>query len=126
VATLIVIVIWAILLGLAILTLGLIAVAVLAGLAIGAAVRRGAWSGAAHAPSGQLGIIASILAAAAWLGGTYGGYVASLLLIPGSQVDLAQRMANVPFSQFIGEQQGPFVVLQMIVLVVLAARTATR
>ncbi len=118
-------VVWALLYGLFDVTAGLLAVAAVGGWLIGASVRHGAWGGAAHEPDARLRAAAAVLGGGAWLVGSFLAYVVSLLTrIPESQASLAQRMANVPFPQFVAEQQGAIAVVQLALLVLLAWRAA--
>jgi hypothetical protein len=74
------------------LTWGLIAVGVVGGWVIGAAVARGAWRGEPHLPDRRLRLWAAALGLISWLGGMFVAYVASGLLFPAANTPLTERI----------------------------------
>lgn len=86
------------------LSFGLIAVALMGGWIIGAGVRHGAWRGASHQPARVLQLLGAVLATGAWFGGAFVAYVVSRALLPESDLSLAERLADVSFADYIGQQ----------------------
>ena len=74
------------------LTWGLIAVGVVGGWIIGAAVARGAWRREPHLPDRRLRLWAAALGLISWLGGMFVAYVASGLLFPAANTPLTERI----------------------------------
>jgi hypothetical protein len=99
-AALVVAVIYGVLWGAVQLYLGLIAVAVMGGWLIGAGVRRGAWRSGQHLPDVRLRLLSAGLALAAWLGGAFVAWVSSRALLPQSTLDLAERLAELGFTEY--------------------------
>ncbi|HUG46858.1 MAG TPA: hypothetical protein VMP67_00415 [Candidatus Limnocylindria bacterium] len=83
---------------------GLIAVAIMLGWVIGAAIRRGAWARAAHPATRRLQVLGAVLGVVAWLGGAFVAYLSSRLVLPGSSASLAERLADLPFGEFMTQQ----------------------
>ena len=90
--------------GAGILQFGLIAVAIMFGWLIGAAVRHGAWRGLAHHPTRRLQLLGSAFGVLAWFGGAFVAYLVSRALLPESDLTFAQRLEDVPFSVYMTQQ----------------------
>ena len=100
-------------------TAGLVAVAVLGGWLIGVGVRTGAWQGLAHRPSKAPLALAAGLGAVAWLGGLVLAWLISQALLPTSTRPYLDRLAAMPFPEWIAPQLAPldYLVLAMLVIV---------
>ena len=81
--------------------LGLIAVGVMGGWLIGAAVTHGAWHGSLHIPDRRLRILAAAIAAGSWLVGAFVAYFTSQALFPNPTTDLLQRLSFGGFSEYL-------------------------
>jgi hypothetical protein len=92
---------------------GLTVVAGVLGWAIGAAVRVGTWSGAAHLPDGRSGIIAIVLGLLTWLTGTFLVYLYALATLPASSVSFAERLAAQPFLDWLAPQVVPLAPVEL-------------
>lgn len=103
---------------------GLIVVSIALGWLVGTGVAWGAWGEAAHPAVHRLRVDAVVLALAAWLVGSFAIYVFELAFLPGSQLTLFQRMANVPFLEFTLQQFLPFQPLELVLVAVFAWRAA--
>jgi hypothetical protein len=90
--------------GAAVLYFGLVALAVAGGWLIGAGVRHGAWRAAwrspRHVPSRRLKAFASAVAVVTWFGAAFVAYVVSRALLPESDLTLAERLAELSFSEY--------------------------
>lgn len=75
------------------LTWGLIAIGVVGGWVIGAAVARGAWHGEPHLGDRRVRLWAAVVGAFSWLGGMFVAYVASGLLFPAASTPLTERIS---------------------------------
>jgi hypothetical protein len=95
---------------------GVTVVAALGGWLIGRAVRHGAWSGRAHISSPAPLVLAVLLALAAWLVGEIGAYLLSLATLPDSVRTLPERMADLPFLDWLSPQFGPFEIVSLFLL----------
>lgn len=87
-------------------TAGLIALAILGGWAVGAAVRRGAWAGLPHRPSASPGLLGLLLGALTWVGALVLAWVVAMAILPGSERSLLERLAATPFPDWLGPQVG--------------------
>jgi hypothetical protein len=83
------------------LTWGLIAVAVMGGWVIGAAVRSGAWRGQLHERARSLQLLAVVLGIFSWLGGMFVSYVLSQALFPDAATPLMERLSAAGFAAYI-------------------------
>lgn len=90
--------------GAGVLQFGLIAVAIMFGWLIGAAVRHGAWRGLAHHPTRRLQLLGAAFGVVAWFGGAFVAYLASRALLPQSDLSFFQRLEDVSFSMFMSQQ----------------------
>jgi hypothetical protein len=104
--------------------LGLLALSALGGFGIGAAVHRGAWTGRREVPGRGVPAVAALLALFAWLGGHFGAYLFSLLLRPDSSLSFAERMAQSSFGDWLAPQLGVAQAIEIVLLVSLAAYAA--
>lgn len=103
---------------------GLIVVSIALGWLVGTGVAWGAWGEAPHAAVPRIRLEAIVLALAAWFVGSFAVYVFELIFLPGSNLSLLQRMANVPFLEFTVQQFLPFGPLELILIAVFAWRAA--
>jgi len=106
--------------GAGLLQFGLIAVAIMFGWLIGAAVRHGAWRGLAHHPTRRLQLLGAGFGVVAWFGGAFVAYLASRALLPESDLSFAQRLADVSFSDYMTQQYEAGGMVQAIGLAALA------
>jgi len=83
---------------------GLIAVAVMGGWLIGAAIRRAAWRSVAHHPTRRLQLLGASFGVVAWFGGAFVAYLISRALLPGSDFSFAERLADVTFGDYLNQQ----------------------
>ncbi len=102
------------------LLVGVAVVAALGGWLIGRAVRRGAWSGRAHVPSPAPLLLAVLLALAAWLVGEIGAYLLSLAALQDSVRSFPERIAALPFLDWLSPQFGPLEIISLFLLAGLA------
>ena len=123
-ALLAVAVVWALAVGLFDVTWGLVIVGAGGGWLIGAAVSYGAWRGTEHVEDARIRVIAAACGATAWLAGSFGGYLVGLLLLPASSASLGERIANAPFPAALTAQFSLVDVAAIVLLAVLAWRTA--
>ena len=105
--------VWLVAAGVLELSGGLIVVAGVLAWVIGAAVRTGAWSGAAHAPDGRPGIIAIALGLLTWLAGTFLVYLYALATLPASSVSFAERLTAQPFLDWLAPQVIPLAPVEL-------------
>jgi hypothetical protein len=105
-------------------TAGLVAVAVLGGWLIGVGVRTGAWRGLAHRPSKAPLALAAALGAVAWLGGLVLAWLISQAMLPTSTRPYLDRLAALPFPDWIAPQLAPLDYLVLAMLVIVAWVTA--
>ncbi len=110
---------------------GLIAVAVMGGWLIGAAVRHGAWRAAwrspQHSPSRRLKAFAAVVSVVAWFGGAYVAYVVSRALLPESDLSFAERLSDLPFAEYLTQQYeagGLVHAIALAAMVIMGWRTA--
>lgn len=98
------------------LQVGVAVVAALGGWLIGRTVRVGAWSGRAHVPSPAPLVLAVLLALAAWLVGELLAYLLSLAALPDSVRTFPERIANLPFLDWLSPQFGPLEIVSLFLL----------
>jgi hypothetical protein len=111
----------ALLYGVLSITAGLLAVAALGGWMIGAGVRKGAWDGLPHRPSGAPTALAILLAAVAWLAGLVAAWLVSLATIQASSRSFLERVAATPFLDWLAPQLGALEIVDLLLLVGVAA-----
>ncbi len=116
--------VWALAAGLLDVSWGLLFVAAVGGWLIGSAVAFGAWRGLEHRQDPRTRAIAAGSGALAWLVGSYGAYLVGLLVLPGSTLNLVERMANVPFIDALATQVSLVDVASIVLLMVVAWRSA--
>lgn len=104
--------------------LGLIALSLLGGFAVGTAVHRGAWAGRRQVPRRAVPAIAAGLALVAWLAGHFGAYLFSLLLRPDSSLTFAQRLAQSSFGDWLAPQLGALQFIEILLLMGVALYSA--
>ncbi len=80
---------------------GLIAIGVMGGWLIGAAVTHGAWRGELHVPDRRLRVLAAALGASSWLGGAFIAYFISQALFPNPTTGLLERLSFAGFSDYL-------------------------
>jgi hypothetical protein len=117
--------------GAGILHFGLIAIAVMSGWIIGAAVRHGAWRAAWketwHVPSRRLKALGVTFAVVAWFGGALVAYVVSRALLPESDLSFTERLAALTFGEYMTQQYeagGLIHALSLAVMAIMGWRTA--
>ncbi|HSH22320.1 MAG TPA: hypothetical protein VK992_06880, partial [Candidatus Caenarcaniphilales bacterium] len=81
--------------------LGLIAVALVGGWLIGAAVTHGAWRRDLHIPSRRLRLLAAILGGAAWAGGAYVAFTVGQAVLPEATTPLLDRLSFGGFAEYV-------------------------
>ena len=90
---------------------GLIAVGFLAGMAIGAAVARGAWAGRFHLIVPRVRWLAALLAVVAWLWAAVVAYVGSQLFYQQATTPITDRISVTGFVEYLnGFVFGPSIV----------------
>ncbi len=82
------------------LTFGLLAVGFIGGMAIGAAVKRGAWSGRGHPPGLRVQALSLAIAIGAWIVGVFAAYFFSQLFFPNATSPLLERLSIAGFSDY--------------------------
>lgn len=87
-------------------TAGLLALAVVGGWAIGAAIRRGAWSGTPHRASAAPGLLGMLLGAVSWIAGLVLAWVVAMAVLAGSERTLFERLTGTPFLDWLAPQLG--------------------
>lgn len=87
-------------------TVGLVAVAAVGGWLVGAAVRRGAWAGMAHRRAALPEVLGLVLGALTWLVALVLAWVVSMVILPGSDRTLLERLMATPFLDWLGPQLG--------------------
>jgi hypothetical protein len=90
--------------GTGLLQFGLVAVAIMLGWLIGAAVRYAAWRGLPHHSTRRLQLFGAALGVAAWFGGAVVAYLVSRALLPDSDLSFAERLEDLPFWAFMDQQ----------------------
>ncbi|MFN8519249.1 MAG: hypothetical protein U0667_07655 [Chloroflexota bacterium] len=100
-------------------TLGLVVVAGAGGWLVGAAVRRGAWSGLAHRPSPTPEVLGLSLGAAAWVAALVSSWLVAMAILPGSARSFPDRLAATPFLDWLGPQVGLLDLLCLVLAAVL-------
>jgi hypothetical protein len=88
------------------LTAGLVALAVVGGWLVGAAVRRGAWAGLPHRPSTALAWLGLVLGLLTWVVGLLLAWVVAMAILPGSERSLVERLTGTPFLDWLMPQLG--------------------
>jgi len=88
------------------LTAGLLALAVVGGWAVGAAVRRGAWAGLPHRASATPEVLGLLLGAATWVAALVLAWVVAMAILPGSERSLPERLGATPFIDWLSPQLG--------------------
>lgn len=106
------------------LDVGLLVIALVGAWLIGGAVAWGAWAGAAHLPSGAVDVAAAGLGVLGWLAGTFVAYLLAMLLLPGSSVSFGERLAALPFTDWVGQQLGLLDAAAIAILAVVSWRSA--
>lgn len=107
---------WALLRGILDLGVGLIAVSVLGGWGIGAAVRR------AYASP----LLAATLAAAAWLLGLILTWLVAMAILPGSSRTFVERVEGTPFLEWLAPQFGLLEIAGLVIYVAVAGYVSLR
>jgi hypothetical protein len=107
---------FAIIVGILDVGLGLIALSVVGGWAIGAAVHRGAWSGRRQVAGRGVPAVAALLALLAWIAGYFGAYLLALLLRPDSSLTFGERLAQQSFGDWLAPQLGPTQFIEILFL----------
>jgi hypothetical protein len=87
-------------------TTGLIALAVVGGWGVGAAVRRGAWAGMPHRSSSAPEVLGLLLGAATWVAALVLAWVVAMAILPGSERTLLERLAATPLLEWLEPQAG--------------------
>ncbi len=87
-------------------TAGLLALAVVGGWAVGAAVRRGAWSGTPHRASAAPGLLGMLLGAVSWVLGLVLAWLVAMAVLAGSERTLLERLTGTPFLDWLAPQLG--------------------
>jgi len=82
------------------LTFGLVAVGFIGGMAIGAAVKRGAWNKRGHPPGMRVQLLALAIAIGAWIVGLFMAYFFSQLFFPNATTPLLERISFAGFSDY--------------------------
>jgi hypothetical protein len=130
-AGLVVAIVYGFLWGAGVLQFGLVAIAVMGGWLIGAAIRHGAWRGswrlATHVPSRRLKLLGVVIGSAAWFGGAFVAYVVSRALLPESDLSFVERLADVSFAEYLNQQYeagGPLHGIALAVMAIMGWRTA--
>jgi len=108
---------WVVLSSILDLSMGLVVLAAAAGWLTGTAVALGAEPGTIRRQRSTV-VLAIVVSAGIWLVGSYAAYVASLAILPASNLDLVGRMANAPFLEVIGATFIPAGPLELLALVI--------
>lgn len=90
--------------GAGVLQFGLIAVAIMFGWLIGAAIRHGAWRGLPHHPTRRLQLLGAAFGVVAWFGGAFVAYLVSRALLPESELTFGQRLEALSFWEYLNQQ----------------------
>lgn len=106
------------------LDVGLLVIALVGAWVIGGAVAWGAWQGAAHLPSRGVAYLAAGLGLLGWLAGTFVAYLLAMLLLPGSTVSFGERLAALPFADWLGPQIGLLDAVAIAILIMVSWRSA--
>lgn len=109
-------VLFAILVGILDLGVGLIALAALGGWCIGFATRAGAWPSSIGLPAAPVRVLAIVFALGAWLSGYFGAYLLSLLLRPDSSLTFSERLAQSSFLDWLSPQFGAPQILEILLI----------
>lgn len=104
--------------------LGLLAIAAVGGWAIGVAVAWGWWGFGLHPLRAGPPRLAAALGGLAWLGGSVVDYLLSLAILPASTRSFPERVAQQPFGDYLGQQISLLDGLEVVLLVVVAWRSA--
>ena len=107
---------FAFLIGVLDLDVGLLVPAAFGGWLVGVATRAGAWPAGRALPSRAVRGLAVALAAFAWLAGQFGAYVLSLVLRPDSSLTFDQRVAQSSFLDWLSPQLSLLQVLELLLL----------
>ena len=100
-------------------TAGLLAIAILGGWLIGVAVRTGAWSGRPHRPSRAPLGLAALLGVLTWAATLMLAWLVSMAILPGSTRSFAERLAAVPFLDWVSPQLESLDYLRLVLLAVI-------
>ncbi len=103
---------------------GLLVVAAVGGWLLGEAVAWGAWGASVHLPRLAVLRLAAVLAALTWLAGSVVDYLLSLALLPGSSRSFAERLSEQPFPAWLAPQLSLLDLVEIVVLMVVAWRSA--
>ncbi|MBA3851300.1 MAG: hypothetical protein H0X59_02900 [Chloroflexi bacterium] len=103
---------------------GLLVVAAVGAWLLGEAVARVAWGAVPHLPRADVPRIAAVLGAMAWLAGSAVDYLVSLALLPGSSRTFGERLSDQPFPAWLAPQLSLLDAAEIVVLVVVAWRSA--
>jgi hypothetical protein len=87
-------------------TAGLVALAVAGGWVVGAAVRRGAWAGLPHRASAAPELLGMLLGALTWVIALVLAWVVAMAILPASERTLLDRLAGIPFLDWLSPQLG--------------------
>jgi hypothetical protein len=82
------------------LTWGLVAIAFVGGMVVGASVKRGAWSKRPHNPSIRIQLLAALIALGAWIVGLFLAYFFSQAFFPEATTPLLDRVSIAGFSDY--------------------------
>lgn len=100
-------------------TAGLLAIAVVGGWAVGAAVRRGAWDGTPHRGSAASELLGLALGSISWVAGLVLAWVVAMALLPGSERTLPERLTGTPFLDWLAPQAGLLDLVSLVLAAVL-------
>jgi hypothetical protein len=109
-------VLFAVLVGILDLGVGLLALAAAGGWIIGFATRTGAWPAGIPLPAARVRSLAIVLALVAWVAGYFGAYLVSLLLRPDSSLTFAQRLAQSSFPDWLAPQFSALQVIEILLI----------
>lgn len=116
--------VWTLLAGLLDVSWGLVFMAAIGGYIVALAVVAGAFGDTAHPTDRRVQAIATMLALAVWLLGTFGAYVVGLIILPGSNASLTERMAHAPFIDSVVNQFALLDIAELALLPAVAWRSA--
>jgi hypothetical protein len=85
-------------------TVGLLALAMVGGWVVGAAVRRGAWGGEPHRASSAPELLGLALGALTWVVALVLAWVVALAILPGSERSLPERLSATPLLDWLTPQ----------------------
>jgi hypothetical protein len=113
-------VLFAIVVGILDLGIGLVALAVIGGWSVGFVTRAGAWPGGIGYGAAPVRLLAMAFAFGAWLAGYFGAYLLSLLLRPDSSLTFGERLAQTSFLDWLSPQLSVLQVLEIGLIVLFA------